>query len=446
MSKLRGRFIGVIGGLALVAGGLASTPVITAHAGSGCVTGSGIGLDPIISQSDLLATPSAAYNWAGVTSFCVTNPGTAALSGNPEADITINTGTLPAFPDGRGDVGFTATACSDVTGPMASAPQQIGINHRGQPVFDGPYPPEDGYKVCSYVTHQVGSSDDYGLEFFDPTGNFTFFDYPELCDLSGATAAPCGKGAPTIMPPKIGANSITLHLPQNLKYTVNPPAPPLHGIARNWSEPITTGTPNLQNTFVLMQVQAEANLPMPVCVNLNPPGISCNGNELVGPIFGVAGLLVTSGWAPGQIACNNLLSAGGESIPNPATCSSSGTGGFGNAVDLGILPLPPNAQAITTPCADPLDSPAVLDCAVQEGTSNYAPCQSTNTPGGQDAGDLYAVTTGLNSALPCPVASTVPLPYEYHNLYGRIWPGEPQIPRVAGFTIGPAFLADGANF
>jgi hypothetical protein len=182
-------------------------------------------------------------------------------------------------------------------------------------------------------------------------------------------------------------------------------------------------------------------------VNLSPPGITCNGSELVGPIFGVAGLLVTSGWGPGTISCNTLTTVGGESIPNPATCTSAGTGGFGNAVDLGILPLPPEAQAVNTPCVDPLDSPIVPDCvAGSNGTSPYVPCQSTNTPGGQDVGDAYAVTTGLNSALPCPVAGSVSLPWTYTSLYGRIWPGEPQIPRVLGFTVGPAFLPDGLNF
>jgi hypothetical protein len=430
VTSWKGRIIGAVGGLAILAGGVATTmPVITAHAACGGTVGSGVGLDPIISQSDFLATPSNSYTWAGVS--CFTTAAATAPDGGAEVAVTATLAApIPSFPTARGDIGFTLTACADMSGTIASAPEQIGVGHRGQPVFDGPYPPEDGYKWCTDVVVQAGTPIDYGVEIFNPNGNFFFTDYPSLVTTSGTATITAPTGMAT------GSTSVTLYLPKTFSFHVNPPAPPLQGTPRTFVEPMISGSSS--NVFVLTQVNAEATLPFPVCVNLTPPGISCNGNQIVGPIFGIVGLLVTSGWAPGSIQCG-LLPGG---LPNPLTCSVLPGA---NAVDLGILPLPPNAQAISTPCVDPLDSP-IVDCATEGPTlTPYFPCQSTNTPGGQDVGDLYAVTTGLNPALPCPVAGPVSLPSAYVSQFGLIWPGEPQIPRVDGFTIGPAFLPSGVT-
>src|SRR5205823_2565799 len=114
----------------------------------------------------------------------------------------------------------------------------------------------------------------------------------------------------------------------------------------------------------------------------------------------------------------------------------------GMGFDLGLLPvIAPGAQALDT-CANTtngassaggvsLDGSRVLSnqlltCAVEAGTYNTNPCQSTETwpnpavPGqgaGQDKGDLYMITSA--AGLPCPVTSLT-RPYEYDSEYGRI--------------------------
>jgi len=446
VTSWKGRFAGIAGGLALAAGGVASTlPTITAHAACGAfgVTGSGIGLDPIVSQSDFLAAPSASYNYAGVCGFN-TGSATAPDGTTPEASFTIGLNApIPTFPTlSRGDTGMTLTACADANGPIGTSVEKIGVGHRGQNIYDGPYPAEDGYKYCVDASLQLGPTGgqllDYGVETFNPNGNFFFTDYPLLKNAAGT---------PTITPPlgmTATSTSVTLYLPKSEIFRVNAPAPPLQGVARAEQEDFIGAT--TQNAFVLTQVNAQVTLPFPVCVNLNPPGVSCGGTQLVGPIFGIVGLLVTSGWAPGSIACSAI-----SGVPEPQTCGVTNTStGTSNAVDLGVLPLPPNGQAIGTPCVDPLDVGAV-DCqVVNDAPANYFPCQSSSSaPGGQDPGDLYAITFAAGA--PCPVAGSVPLPNVFVSQYGLIWPGEPGIPRVpapggGGFTIGPAFLPTGVNF
>jgi hypothetical protein len=413
MRRFRGA-IGVLGGVVLAAAALGAAPVRTANAAacpSGTVLGSGIGLDPVVSRSDLTATPSPSYYWAAVCGF---TPGHAtAPNGGAEDSFQINLGApLPAFPTARPDLGVTFIACADVSGAIDTMPVQVGVNHRGQPVFDGPYPEEDGYKVCAFATTQVGKPLDYGVELSDPNGVFTAIDYPSLVTTGGV---------PTISAPTgiaEGTQQVTLYLPDTWTYLIDPPPPPLQGVARNFSEPVLDGTTN--NAFVATQV----------------------GLETSGPILGIAGLLPISGWAPGVLYCAVIA----NSIPNPNTCFEDSTGGYRNAVDLGVLPLPPAEHAVPTPCVDPFDvGLGNSDCATVSGTTTYFPCQSTNTPGGQDVGDLYAISSA--AGVPCTTGGQS-LPYEYASRYGRIWPEE--LPRLSYnqgfFAIGPAFLFSGVDF
>jgi len=408
----------ILAAAAVVAGGLI-LPGHTVHAATGgCISDySGDELNPIVSQSDALAAVDTARTYADITGACATAGATNT--------IAITTATaLPSFPTTNGDAGVTFQACADANGPIASAIVQIGVGHRGGPVFDGPYPPSQGWKICTYLTVQVGSPNDYGMELFDPVGNFTFFDFPSL---------------PGFPAPSISGSTVTLSMPSSMCFTVDAPAPPLVGIQRTDCDPFFNGT-SLQNIVVETQVQAEATLPFPVCVNTNPPGITCNGNQTVGPIFGIAGLLATSDWAPGKITCATpgLIT----------TCSSAGTPATsataaGNGLDLGLLPIPPEAQAIVT-CVNPLSpGPAVppannglVTCGAQAYTWNYNPCQAGNGGNGaQDQGDLYTVTS--KASAPCPVTS-VTLAGEYDSEYGRIFPA--QLPTVLGFAVGPTFL------
>lgn len=442
MTHWKGRLIGAVGGIAVVVGGIATTaPTIKAHAAT-CPTetvqGSGVGLNPIEFQSDLTANPDPAYSFAGVCGFGVGSA--SAPFGNPEKAITVQLGgSLPGFPDGGGDIGITVSVCADMSGAIASGPVQVGVNHRGQPIYDGPWNPEDGWKYCTYATVQAGVPFDYGTETFNPNGNFTFTDYPAMKDAA--------TGLATITPPSntlgAGTTSVTLYLPLTQISKVNAPAPPLQGIARDLSEPYI-GTSTANDLFALTQVNAEATLPFPVCINLNPPGIECNGSEIFGPVFGLAGILASSGWAPGTIQC--------PGFPNPTSCFEAGTGGFKNAVDGGVLPLPFDAQAFPTPCVDPLDNPIVPDECGEVGPTitNYNPCQSTNSgPNGQDVGDEYAILAAAGLQAECQ-GSSVPLVSSYTYQTGNFWfgdPGIPVAPAPAGgqFTLGPAFLFSGVN-
>ena len=373
--------------LALVAGGMpAGTSVLRVRAANPCpafqVQGSGIGLDPRESVNDFTATGSPDYNWAGVCGFSIA-VGVAAPDGGPEVAYTINLDApLPAFPTGNGDTGVTISACADVNGPVGGGPVQVGVGLRGEPVYDGPYPAEDGYKYCTWASNQAGTPFDYGVAIYDPANGFRSYDYPSLQSAAGMStiSAPSNLLGP-------GTTSVTLYLPRTFTFR------PTIGVSHSYSEQMT-GAPS--NDFVFTAIAPQPTLPFPVCVNQTPLGIACNGNQLFGPVFGIGGSSPSgiSGWAPGFVICGT-----------PITCATGGTGGFQNAVDLGVDPA---ERGKPTPCADAMDIPIAPDCAV---------------------------IVGPNTA--------------YISLYGRIWPGEPEVPRVPApgggqFTPGPAFLPTGA--
>ena len=425
-----------LAGLALVVGGLSVTPALKAHAGTGCVTDyTGDELNPIVSQSDFLADADNSRGYADITQVCGNSAGGTA-DGIQEASFTFTLASpLPSFPTLAGDAGISLTACVDATGAIAFGPVQIGVGHRGGPIFDGPYPPSQGWKYCAFASLQAGSPVDYGVETFDPVGSFTFFDFPELTDPNAGNAATIS--APTGL--SAGSNTVTIFLPDTLVFHVNPPTPPLKGVARADSEPFINPAAGISNALAITQVQAVVSLPFPVCVNANPVGISCNGNQIVGPIQGIVGILATSDWAPGKIVCTTL--------GNPLTCSASAApSGQANNLDLGILPIPFEAQAVET-CANPLrpgpPTPPVnnglVTCTAIAGTYSYNPCQTTSSSTGQDQGDLTIVTGS------CPVAvPPVTLAYEYDSEYGRITPD--QLPLVDGFDIGPVFKFTSAGW
>jgi len=410
--------------LLVAGGGLAVTnPTLRVHAAT-CVTDySGDELNPIVSQSDVLATVDTGRTYADITGACATEGANNTVAITTTSPIP----TAASFPKTNGDIGITYQACSDATGPLGSAIDQIGIGHRGGPVYAGPFPGSQGWKICSYLTIQAATPNDYGMEIFDPVGNFTFFDFPGL---SGFTA------------PAISGSTVTLSLPSTMCAIVNAPAPPLVGIARQDCYRFFNSS-TLAHVAVETQVNAEATLPFPVCVNTNPPGISCNGNQTIGPIFGIVGLLATSDWAPGKITCGT---------PGLITsCAPAGdpTGAFSNALDLGLLPLPPEGQAIET-CLNPItpgpggvppaNTPAVT-CGATVATFTYNPCQAGSTAT-QDQGDLYTVLSAAGQGSACTITSATSVD-EYDTEYGRIYPA--QLPSVDGFAIGPAFLNDSWN-
>jgi len=421
---MRRRFIRGFAVLAITASCLGVTPVPRVHAATGaCISDySGDELNPYVSRSDALATVDLARTYTDITGACAAPGATNTIS------ITTATG-IPSFPTTNGDTGILYEACADANGPIASTIVQIGVGHRGEPVLGGPYPPSQGWKICSFLVVQAASPNDYGMEILDPDGDRTVYDYPSL---------------PGFPAPSISGTTVTLSMPSSMCFTVDAPAPPLVGIQRTDCMPFFNGT-SLQNIVArTSNLCVCVNFPFPVCVNTNPLGISCNGNQIVGPIYGiyiwVPLPLTPSDWIPGKITC---------ATPGVlTTCSAAGTPASsptaaGNGYDLGLVPGSPGAAPT---CTNPLSpGPAVppannglVTCGAQAYTWNYNPCQAGNGGNGaQDQGDLYSTTSKVGA--PCPVTSAT-LAGEYDTDYGRIFPA--QLPTVLGFAVGPTFLYD----
>ena len=467
--------------LALVAGGLVFTPTLKASAALCISEPANNAVNPITTQvsGDFAAAIDNTRPYSDITSptvnICSNRDAASITTTNEkgvagvihEASFTFQVaGAIPTtFPTAAGDVGVSLTACVDVSGALGSSAVQIGVGHRGGPIFDGPYPATQGYKYCTWWSRQLGLADDWGTAVFTPEGIFNQTSHLNLHD-TGCVVPNCATAvAPvtTITAPSVSGSTATLYLPDTEVYQVNAVAPPLKGLPHTFTEPFLgpLGSASPINNIVLeAQVQAEVSLPSPpapLCVNptdllatpTNPAALLvCDGKETVGPVQGIVGLLVTTSWAPGLITC--------PGFPNPLTCAASdgGNTGITNGQDLGILEVPPGVpgvglvgQAIAT-CANPLKPgpptpPAnnpLVTCTELNGTYTYNPCQTTSTPEGQDQADLTLATGS------CPVAvPTVSLPYQYDSEYGRIYAWTLGVVPGTAFYLAPTFLPDGWN-
>jgi len=420
---------------------LGTAPVTPVHAGGGCISDySGDELNPIVSRSDALATGDSGRFYADITGVCATAGVTNTISITTVANIP----TASRFPTTNGDLGIIYKACADANGPIANAIIQVGIGHRGEPVHDGPFPPSQGFKVCTWMSVQAATPNDYGIEIRDPAGVNRDYDFPQI---------------PGFPAPTISGNTITLSMPSTMCITVNPPAPPMVGIARQHCYPFFNGT-NLQNVVAEIEPSLAAIAPFPLCVNDNPPGISCNGNQIIGPITQLCvplpqppspypvlcvpldGTLPPLDWAPGRITCitpGNLLSCSSAGTPTSSPTLA------GNGYDLG---LQPTLSAVVT-CSNPFSpGPAVppannllVTCGSIVQPYTYNPCQAGSTAT-QDQGDLYTTLSAAGEGSACTITSASSVS-EYDTEFGRITPA--QLPTVDGFTVGPTFLASGWN-
>lgn len=427
--------------LGLAATSLVGAPRLLAHANGSCINDPALdALNPVVAQSDLTAEIDVSRPWADISGAVCGNDAAAVLAtvkGNvTEASFNIPLAApIPNFPTPGGDTGITFEACSDMNGPLAAGPTQIGVGHRGEPIFDGPYPPSQGWRYCTYASLQVAAPLDYGVEIVDPVGDSMFVDFVALRDTAGnaTITAPLG-----IAP---GSNQVTLYLPDTLVYQVDAVAPPFRGLPHNFVEPFLApmgGTGVVGNASVFTKMVIAVTLPFPICVNTSPPGIGCNGSQTIGPILGVAAFDDRpSDWAPGSITC--------PFFPNVTSCAP-GNGGnpaaVHNGYDLGLAAIP----AVPT-CANPLfpgppTPPAnnpLVTCAALNGAYTYFPCQPNSVPDGQDQGDATIATGGC----PVPIGPAI-VPYAYASEYGRVTPS--MLPTVDNFTVGPTALPDGWSF
>src|SRR5258708_3506406 len=305
---------------AVIGSDVAIMPPLRAHASTSCISDwTGDVVNTWTGQTDETAT-TVQRPYADIPSACATANGVVTSEGRPETVFQIQVvGSIPGFPTSSdGDLGITFEACVDVNGPLAYTPLQIGFGHHGEPVFDGPYPPSQGWKYCAFATTTLVDQalrlpPIYGVEILDPAGGRTDVDGARLHDTQGlATITPPVGLAP-------GSTMVTLYLPDVLAYRVDAVPPPLVGAPRTFVEPFLEQGSTITNMSVRTTDAVKAALPFPECVDNTDPydPTHCSGGQgqMIGPIQEVAPLPApVEDWAPGRIICTGSL---------PTTCNPS---------------------------------------------------------------------------------------------------------------------------
>jgi hypothetical protein len=423
----------VLGGSAI---GMSTTP---AKAGTisqgGCTNGTYTNWDPVKTQNALTATNDPSRPWDNISSMTATRSGAGAT-------IQLNLcAAVPTFPTTTGDTAAEFQACVDLPANEAiggTGPVVIGLGHRGGPIFStGPYPASQGYKVCTWVNFQanVGSNlVSYGVSYYDPIGQFTFYDNSQLKDASGAS---------TLAAPVVSGSSITLTMPGQVIVQLAQNSVTKGGPGET-IETWFTATDPMANIVAQAQIAATGTLPFPVCVNASPPGIGCNGQQLVGPVFGVGGLLTTVDSIPGAQQC---------STPGIA-CSNPQIG-----YDLGLLPIGYPAQSTQT-CVSNQPAVPTVSCTASAGTWTTYPCLAADSwatknqgpftlgvlppassDGAKPTPPLYYQDMGEGSTGgACPAGTKVTDAYNFFDMWGRT--ADPFVP-VVGYHLLPEFLPSG---
>ena len=331
-------------------GGLFGVP-LTAHASAGVTINHGgcHNLDPVTTQNAITAARSDDRPWAQISSVDV-NP--SAASG--EVWFTVHIcGTIPSFPDAaNGDTGVQYNVCfKDDNSPMMK--DGNGVNVGADPVtgalFDGPFPGDDGWRVCAWAAENAGVPGfTYGVSTFDQIGQYNFFDQSQLVGLT----APSFSG---------GGLWLTFHFPYIWTVTEGDGLGNLVTIHEPWisaNDPLTAITASAQ-------VSATVGLPSPVCVPPSAVGpVPACG--IAGPIQGLVGLLSTVDWAPGYEYCDPLTTVAGHPVANPTSCHKTGDTGdaFADGNDLGLSPVDWPVGALRSP-VDHFDPVGTVDVANQ---------------------------------------------------------------------------------
>jgi hypothetical protein len=382
------RWIRLGGAAALAAGmaaGWASPGPLHASANFGCKN-----LDPIKSQNALTATiDTAGRPWDQIQSVAVSagptlagiNEGSygSASASIPQLAIAVTTCATakPSFPAVVGtesDSGANWNACFELD-PGASIAgggaglngTQIGFNPdpgAGNPINDGPFPPSQGWRFCSFATINAGLADDSGVATFDVIGQYNQDDLAVMKDNGLGTASVKS----TISPATYTINGsgflvVTMYVPYSLVITTPDP-----GLPGNGNSNITTVEPWIATGNSLSDMVPDANasvqvgLPSQVCT---PAGCFQN----------LEGLTTSVSWLPGSESCTTPI----------ASCSKEA----GSGLDLGLSPVDFPIGGLRVP-VNPLE-----------------PCAGT-------AGTCIAVQHGT---------TTGGTPWTYTFDYGRLYPG-----------------------
>ena len=278
-------------------------------------------LNPVATQNALTAVRSDDRPWAQISSFTM-------AGGASKATITFNLcGSVPSFPvasgSAAGDTGVQWIVCfKDDNSPMMQDNNgtQTGVDPVTGAVYDGPYPSDDGWRVCAWAAVNAGVPGvTSGVATWDQVGHYNFFDQSLL-------------GFP-FTPATVSSGTVTMTFPYT--WTISRGDGLGHNVTAN--EPWVTPGDTLGAVTASAHIATDVGLPSPVCLPPNSIGpVSACG--IVGPIQGLASRLVMADWAPGFEYCDPLFNVAGNNIANPVSCHKTGDlgDGFANGFDLGL--------------------------------------------------------------------------------------------------------------
>lgn len=309
-------------------------------------------LNPAVTQSALTAVRSDDRPWDQISSVLVTpgptvtaNAGTFSVSYSQlEVAITTCATALPTFPDPTtGDVTAQWLACFDpgTSMPIATAPDGVLIGHGagGLPLFDGPYPSNQGYRFCGWASQSAGAND-YGVAVYDPVGAYAEYDRADLVD-STLTATTVTPATWTIGG---GAVVVNLYIPYDWVVTT-----PSGSGSFTTVDPILTAGATVGN-FVAQTQGGPPGVVQPASAHCTP-GIQTQSAALCTPAVNGLQSLTPVDWAPGSEWCV-MVNVG---------CAMYATGGFADGYDLSsdvkskpaatVVPL-----NVSQPCLGPSQS------------------------------------------------------------------------------------------
>lgn len=313
-----------IGGAALltagVAAGYAGGAPITAHAATlQTIAGQCHSLNPQTTLNALTASNDDTRPWDMVGSVTV-NGGFTAPDGGAELQIQIETcaTAAPSFPNtATGDVGAQWQACyySDQTNPLNSAPNgiQVGTAADGSPIYDGPYPANQGWRYCAWATINAGVSNDWGVAYYDQIGQYTFLDQANLYTYVGTTKTNTIDNASFGIDAN-GKFAVTVYAPYNWTSTADAPAPSGSIVHVTTSSPTIVAGHSVNDMVASAESAQNVGLPNNTCT---PVVVNC--------FQGLVGLLTTVSFAPGYENCTTAVIA----------CSKTPGSGF----DIGLSPI-----------------------------------------------------------------------------------------------------------
>jgi len=321
-----------LGGAAILTAGVAAGYMggapITAHAATlQTIAGQCKSLNPQTTLNALTASNDNARTWDMMRNVTV-NGGFTAPDGGAELQIVIETcaTSAPSFPNtATGDVGAQWQACyySDQTNPLNSAPNgiQVGTAADGAPIYDGPYPANQGWRYCAWATRNAGVADDWGVAYFDQIGQYTFLDRANLVannlttkTVTDASFAIDGSGF----------FAVTVYAPYNWTSTTQAAAP--SGSIVN----VTTSSPTIVASKSVNDMVASGE----AAQNVGLPSNTCT--PVISQCFqGLVGLLTTVSWAPGFEDCSPVVIG----------CTKT----LGSGYDVGLSPIGFPLGAVETP-------------------------------------------------------------------------------------------------